>query len=112
MMISKLLKLIRDSRVYLYPRYTLLYEEAISGLSLILKDNPDSSKTDLAMGSSGQYRYLDIERDSDIDATKICDVMLLRSKQRVGLPEEWDGMFDLNRSRGTEFLYLVWKESP
>ena len=112
MMISKLLKLIRDSRVYLYPRYTLLYEEAISGLSLILKDNPDSSKTDLAMGSSGQYRYLDIERDSDIDATKICDVMLLRGKQRVGLPEEWDGMFDLNRSRGTEFLYLVWKESP
>ena len=111
-MISKLLKLIRDSRVYLYPRYTLLYEEAISGLSLILKDNPDSSKTDLAMGSSGQYRYLDIERDSDIDATKICDVMLLRSKQRVGLPEEWDGMFDLNRSRGTEFLYLVWKELP
>ena len=111
-MISKLLKLVRDSRVYLYPRYTLLYEEAISGLSLILKDNPDSSKTDLAMGSSGQYRYLDIERDSDIDATKICDVMLLRSKQRVGLPEEWDGMFDLNRSRGTEFLYLVWKESP
>ena len=111
-MISKQLKLIHDSRVYLYPRYTLLYEEAISGLSLILKDNPDSSKTDLAMGSSGQYRYLDIERDSDIDATKICDVMLLRSKQRVGLPEEWDGMFDLNRSRGTEFLYLVWKESP
>ena len=111
-MISGLLKLILDSHIYLYPRYTLLYEEAISGLSLILQDNSDSSKTDLAMGAPGQYRYLNIERDSDIDATKICDVMLLRSKQRGGLPQGWDGMFDLNRSRGNEFLYLVWKESP
>lgn len=107
-----MLKVILDRRVYLYPRYTLLYEEAISGLSLILQDDADSSKTDLAMGAPGKFRYLDIEHDSDIDATKICDVMLLRSKQSGGLPQGWDGMFDLNRSRGTEFLYLVWKESP
>lgn len=80
-----------DYRVYLYPKYTLLYDEAISGLSLILKDNRDSSKTDLAIGAPGKFRYLDIERDSDIDATKICNVMLLRSKQRAGLPEGWDG---------------------
>ena len=101
-----MLKLIRDSRVYLYPRYTLLYEEAISGLSLIVKDNRDSSKTNLATGVSGQYRYLGIERDSYIDATKIRDVMLLRGKQ--GIPEGWDGMFDLNKSRKGDFLYLVW----
>jgi hypothetical protein len=78
-MISKLLKLILDSRIYLYPQYTLLYEETIFGLSLILQDNLDSSKTDLAMGAPRQYRYLNIEHDSDIDAAKICDVMLLRS---------------------------------
>ena len=109
----ELLRLIFDSRVYLYPRYTLLYEEAISGLSLILtdKDNPDSSKTDLATGVSGNYRYLDIKRDSDIGATKICDVMLLRSKRRVDLPQGWDRIFDLNRYRGGDYLYLVWKAS-
>jgi hypothetical protein len=112
-MSSKLLKLIFDSRIYLYPRYTLHYEEAISGLDLILQDDDDSSKTDLAMGAPGQFRYLDIERDSDIDATKICDVMLLRLKKAVDFPPlGWDGMFDLNRSRGTGVLYLVWKESP
>ncbi|EDR09680.1 uncharacterized protein LACBIDRAFT_319013 [Laccaria bicolor S238N-H82] len=60
------------SHVYLYPRYTLLYEEAISGLSLIVQDNSDSSKSDLAKGAGGKYRYLDIERGSDTDATKIC----------------------------------------
>ena len=89
---------------------TLLYEEAVSGLSLIPQGNEDSSKTNLATGASGKYQYLDIKRDSDIDAKKIWKVMLLRGKQ--GIPEGWDGMFDLNNSRKGDFLYLVWKESP
>ena len=91
-MISKLLKLILDSRVYLYPQYTLLYEEAISGLSLLRENEEDPSRTDLATGASTMYRYLAIERGS---VPKICDVILLRKKQGVGVPR--GGMYSRSK---------------
>lgn len=45
--------------IYLYPRYTLLSEEATSGLSLNFEYNEDSSKTNPSMGFfAEQYKYL------------------------------------------------------
>ena len=77
-MILKLLKLILDGPVYLYPQYTLLYEEVISGLWLLRQNEEDPSRTDLATGASTMYRYLDIERGSVL---KISDAYCARNRE-------------------------------
>ena len=39
-------------------------------------------------------------------------ISLLRSSLSQSVPEGWDGMCDLNKHCGSEFLYLVWRRMP
>ena len=96
--------------VYLYPRYTFDNREAISKFSLRLQYESDKLKTDLAKGCSEPHRYLDSDRNPNL--ASITAISLLRSGSSQRVPEGWDGMFDLNKNRGSEFLYLVWRKMP
>jgi hypothetical protein len=103
-------RLILCRAVYLYPRYTFDNREAISKFSLRLQYEIDKSKTDLTKGCPKPYRYLDSDRDPKF--ANITAISLLRSGSSQSVPEGWDGMFDLNKNRGSEFLYLVWRRMP
>ncbi|KIJ97867.1 hypothetical protein K443DRAFT_227163 [Laccaria amethystina LaAM-08-1] len=89
-----------DEAVYHYPRYTFDHREAISKFSLRLQDVSDKSKTDSAKGCSRHYRYLDSDRDPKF--ANITAISLLRSSSPQSVPERWDGMFHLNKNRGSE----------
>lgn len=96
--------------VYLYPQYTFDNREAVSKFSLRLQYESDKSKADLAKGCPKPYRYLDSDRNPNF--ANITAISLLRSSSSQSVPEGWDGMFDLNKNRGTEYLYLVWRRMP
>ena len=96
--------------VYLYPQYTFDNRAAISEFSLRLQDESDKLKTDLAKGCSEPHRYLDSDRNPYL--ASITAISLLRSGSSQSVPEGWDGMFDLNKDRGSESLYLVWRRMP
>ena len=103
-------KLILCRAVYLYPRYTFDIREAISKFSLRLQYESDKSKTDLAKGWTRPYRYLDSDHNPNF--ANITAISLLCTSSSPSVPEGWDGMFDLNKNRGSEFLYLVWRRMP
>ena len=103
-------RLILCRAVYLYPQYTFDNRAAISEFSLRLQDESDKLKTDLAKGCSEPQCYLDCDRNPNL--ASITAISLLRSSSSQSVPEGWDGMFDLNKNRGSELLYLVWRRMP
>ena len=103
-------RLIFCRAVYLYPQYTFDNRAPISEFSLRLQDESDKLKIDLAKGCSEPHRYLDSDRNSNL--ASITAISLLRSSSSQSVPEGWDEMFDLNKDRGSESLYLVWRRMP
>ncbi|KAF5024857.1 hypothetical protein F66182_3096 [Fusarium sp. NRRL 66182] len=70
----------------------------------------DDSRSDLAKGAGGDYRYIGSSKDTN--ATQfITDVGLWRSGDgQDSPPAGWHGKsIDINSGRGGDYLYLVWR---
>ncbi|PWY72994.1 hypothetical protein BO70DRAFT_399068 [Aspergillus heteromorphus CBS 117.55] len=99
--------------VWLSPKWQSNESNAVSNVRIIIQANADSSYKDLAHGAGGDYRYLRLERDGD---KKITEIRLLRRKDSVDFGTVQSLGFDaystdINKGRGGDFLYLVWKLS-
>ena len=97
--------------VWLVPKWSLTSSSAVSNIRIIIQDQQDPSREDLAKGAGGEYRYLQLETDG---SENITDVQLLRREDSVSDETVnalgFDGCSgDINRNRGGDYLYLVWK---
>ncbi|KAL4744284.1 hypothetical protein BDW72DRAFT_98836 [Aspergillus terricola var. indicus] len=97
--------------VWLVPRYNFETDNAVSNIRVIIQGDPDSGYVDLAKGAGGDYRYLRLERDG---GSKIQEVRLLRRNDEADFAAVralgFDGLSsDINKGRGGDFLYVVWK---
>lgn len=100
--------------VYLEPLWTDDPSRAANKVELrTFKDGPPQwarvrGQTDLAIGSGGLYRFLDVWHSKG-HKTPITD-MCIWDRELFDIPEGWTGMtVDLNVGRGGRHLYLVWK---
>ncbi|KAJ3547348.1 hypothetical protein NM688_g5410 [Phlebia brevispora] len=98
------------SYVWLVNNFTDSPDSACTAFRVVIQDDSDDSLQDLAQGAGGQHRYMLNMLDKGIYA-KTTEARLLRSGSEVsGPPSGYDGMsIDINKARGKEFLYVVWK---
>ncbi|KAJ3557903.1 hypothetical protein NM688_g1217 [Phlebia brevispora] len=96
--------------VYLVPVYTTRAADACNSFRLVVQDSEDSAHIDLARGVGRAYRYL-LPLSDMKNEDKITSLVLLRSSSAVSSPPSgYSGITgDVNKDRGGDFLYLVWK---
>lgn len=100
--------------VYLELSWTEDPNQAADKVKLILSNNwlewvSERGQTDMARGSGGKYRFLDVWHRREGCKEKIIDVVLWEGE--LGrVPDGWTDMtIDLNRGRRGRYLYIVWK---
>ncbi|KAE8146589.1 hypothetical protein BDV25DRAFT_48398 [Aspergillus avenaceus] len=97
--------------VWLVPRYSDDPSSAPSSIRIIIQDDADHNRDDMAKGAGGKYRYIDLQYG---EGEKIKRVSLLRRKDSVSYNTihslGFDGYSgDINSGRGGDYLYIVWK---
>ncbi|KAN0076572.1 hypothetical protein V8E54_006714 [Elaphomyces granulatus] len=97
--------------VWLTPKWSSESSNAVSNIRIIIQKESDPNFEDLAKGAGGDYRYLRLERNG---SDKIHALQLLRRKDEVSFETinalGFDGVStDINKGRGGDYLYLVWK---
>ena len=99
--------------VWLIPEFTENPDDALSGVDVIITDDPAPGRTDdLAVGAGGQYRYLDRQYNHAVPDKMVAAALYRIPETADGksLPDGWQARSgDLNRKRGGDFLYIVWK---
>lgn len=108
--LSKCSSLIRafSRYVYIRPLLTDKASEAITGVRAWKQKDADGKNLDLAKGTGGDFRYVEVTRDAS--QAPVTGLFLLRSAKAAGVPRHFAGMtVDINEGRGGDFLYLVWR---
>jgi hypothetical protein len=99
--------------VWLVPEYTRDPSQAASVFDFVTQSNGNTKYLDLAKGAGGDFRYF-IPVYNVREKAKIVECALLRTGSGTSVEQirqmGWAGISgDINRGRGGDFLYLIWK---
>ena len=98
--------------VWLVPKWTNKLADASTGVEIVIQGRKDENYRDLGVGAGGDYRYLQIRKDTD-RKKYITDLSLYRGSQITwaDLPKlGYHGMSkDINEGRGGGYLHILWK---
>jgi hypothetical protein len=97
--------------VWLVPEYTQNANHACTSFEVLIQDEPDTTKKDLAKDTGGAYRYIVPVKQME-EKRKLTEIKLLRSGNAVDLKSApgYDCMTsDLNKNRSGDWLYVIWK---
>ncbi len=98
-----------SSFVWLVPEYTQKVENAVTGFDVFV--GAAGPWPDLASGAGGEFRYLIPIKNPRVK-TKITDVALMRRQSgdlSGGGPGFVGSTIDINKDRGGDWLYFIWK---
>ncbi|KAJ3559522.1 hypothetical protein NM688_g295 [Phlebia brevispora] len=86
------------------------FADACTSFEIVVQSDADSNLQDLAKGAGGDYRYV-LPLGDIANPNKITETRLLRSDQATtNPPAGYQGIStDINRDRGGDFLYIIWK---
>lgn len=96
--------------VWLVPNYTTDRRSAANFVDVFIQSKADPAKCDVAKGAGGKFRYV-VPRIDTAPELLITKAALLRSASAVTTaPDGYAGISaDINRDRGGDCLYVVWK---
>ncbi|KZO91091.1 hypothetical protein CALVIDRAFT_542142 [Calocera viscosa TUFC12733] len=101
--------------VWLIPHYTREESHGSTSWAIMITNIVQSGRADLAKGAGGYFRYLDRYSVRE-KAERIREVYLIRGKEHLeeAKTKGWISGHtdDINRDRGGDYLYLVWKNVP
>ncbi|KAI3322313.1 hypothetical protein HD806DRAFT_536151 [Xylariaceae sp. AK1471] len=102
--------------VWLVPEWTEDRDKAVTYFDVLITGSSQASKSDLAKGASGKYRYLVPQADVHIEK-KLKRLALYRKSNSEGPVHGsdikdrgyTDFSTDINAGRGGDYLYLIWE---
>lgn len=98
--------------VYLVPEYTLVTDNAMTNIDIVITGGNKPGFSDVSKGAGGDNRYIVPVRGTFV-TRKITEVALLRNENSAGSLAQvpgYDGITkDINEGRGKHFLHLVFK---